>query len=100
MDKVGIKSLLKHIEMIGFDFRQIFTFLLILVGMRLAAQTNARGYVFNNKAEPIGYATLSLLNPADSTLAFFGISLYISMCLSWLSDSMEKSADAGRYRPG
>jgi hypothetical protein len=74
MDKVGIKSLLKHIEMIGFDFRQIFTFLLILVGMRLAAQTNARGYVFNNKAEPIGYATLSLLNPADSTLAFFGIS--------------------------
>ncbi|OJW80936.1 MAG: hypothetical protein BGO69_19835 [Bacteroidetes bacterium 46-16] len=39
----------------------------------LAQQYDLEGNIVDEKAVPLAYTTVSLLNPADSTLAFFGI---------------------------
>jgi len=39
----------------------------------LAQESMIRGNVFNESGEPLGFATVTLLYPSDSTLAFYGI---------------------------
>lgn len=41
--------------------------------MSLLAQNTIRGDVIDTKGDPLQFATVALLNPADSTLAHFGI---------------------------
>ena len=54
----------------------MFRFLLSslsLISLQLHAQHVLTGYVADEKAIPVPYATVALLHPHDSTLAFFGI---------------------------
>ncbi len=39
-----------------------------------AQTTRLQGYVYNDSKEPLAFATVALLYPSDSTLAYFGIS--------------------------
>lgn len=49
--------------------------LLFVLYLQASAQTqDLKGIVMSNEGKPLQYATVSLLNPDDSTLAFFGIS--------------------------
>ena len=50
----------------------LFLFALFL-SSPLFAQHELKGQVTDTTVTPIEFATVSLLNPADSTLAFFGI---------------------------
>lgn len=48
---------------------------MLLMSANVAAQTyNLKGMVMDGQGKPMKYATVSLLHPGDSTLAFFGIS--------------------------
>jgi hypothetical protein len=52
-----------------------FFILLLLFASQLRAQKySLKGELMDEKALPLAFATIALLNPADSTLAFFGIS--------------------------
>lgn len=54
--------------------RIIFILLLSGLAARVFPQTSAiKGNIIDESAEPIGYASVLLLNPADSTMAFFGV---------------------------
>src|SRR5882757_7479097 len=48
--------------------------LFILFYSQANAQYNLKGNVVDEKAVPVPFTTIALLHPADSTLAFFGIS--------------------------
>lgn len=55
--------------------KKLFTLTILLFTAQLSiAQQKLQGMVMNEKGEPLKFATVSLLKPADSTLAFFGIS--------------------------
>jgi hypothetical protein len=55
--------------------KKIISILILIVVSKISwAQLGLRGNVFDEKAQPIGYATVALLEPKDSTLKFFGIS--------------------------
>lgn len=51
----------------------LLTTILILLSKIIFAQQAVTGYIFDEKTQPIPYATLALLEPTDSTLKFFGI---------------------------
>lgn len=52
----------------------LFPALFLIPAMRAGAQSSdIGGYVFDQSAIPLGYATVTLLYPSDSTLAFWGI---------------------------
>jgi hypothetical protein len=54
--------------------KAIILFLSFLMPLAAFAQTNSvAGDVLDEKGGGLGYATVALMNPADSTLAFFGI---------------------------
>jgi hypothetical protein len=54
--------------------KHAFTLLLVFISALASAQRHTLlGNVFNEKAQPMEYVSAALLNPADSTLAFFGI---------------------------
>jgi len=47
--------------------------LLSIIPLLINAQSSLTGLVYNDAEKPLPYATVALLKPADSTLAFFGI---------------------------
>lgn len=47
--------------------------LFLLTTSGRAQETMIQGEVYNESGEPLGFATVTLLYPADSTLAFYGI---------------------------
>lgn len=49
------------------------TTLLLLLPLALFSQTSLTGLVLDEAGKPLPYATVALMKPADSTLAFFGI---------------------------
>ncbi|MBE0647113.1 MAG: outer membrane beta-barrel protein [Bacteroidales bacterium] len=55
----------------------LLTLFLILLtslpGITLAQESMIQGDVYNESGEPLGFATVTLLYPSDSTLAFYGI---------------------------
>ncbi|PLW92597.1 MAG: hypothetical protein C0592_09995 [Marinilabiliales bacterium] len=55
---------------------RLFVFILcVYCSIFLHAQTTRlQGYILNNSKEPLAFATVALLYPSDSTLAYFGIS--------------------------
>jgi len=54
--------------------RTLLQMLLVLaVAPVFAQQSMIRGEVYNESGEPLGFATVTLLYPSDSTLAFYGI---------------------------
>ena len=52
----------------------IWSLLLFQIALMFAQQSTVSGMVVDEKGEPLEYASAALLHPADSTLAFFGIS--------------------------
>ena len=48
--------------------------LIIISSVGFGQQQTLKGFIINEKTEPVMYATAALLEPADSTLAFFGFS--------------------------
>jgi len=52
---------------------RIFLFLSLLLPLGILAQGSFTGRVLDEAGQPLPYATVALLRPADSTLAFFGI---------------------------
>ena len=55
--------------------KQTLIILFFLFTMQLKAQRfSITGEVMDEKAAPLGYATIALMYPGDSTLAFFGVS--------------------------
>jgi hypothetical protein len=53
--------------------KKAISFLLLLIPLVHYAQTNLTGLILDEAGMPLPYATVALLKPADSTLAFFGI---------------------------
>lgn len=52
----------------------LFSFLIIFSTLGFGQQQTLKGFIINEQTEPVMYATAALLEPADSTLAFFGFS--------------------------
>lgn len=52
----------------------LIVLLLVLTSGYAVAQNNLKGMVMDTEGKPLKFATVSLLDPADSTLKFFGIS--------------------------
>lgn len=53
--------------------KKFLSILLFLLSFSATAQNTITGTVASEKLEPLAYATVALLHPDDSTLAFFGI---------------------------
>lgn len=53
--------------------KRIYLLLMINWPLLLMAQSNLTGTVTDEAGKPLPYATVALMKPADSTLAFFGI---------------------------
>ena len=53
--------------------KTIFIYLLFLSTATIAQQTILKGDLFDEDGNPLVYATAVLLNPSDSTMAFYGI---------------------------
>lgn len=51
----------------------IFIYLLLFSTVVIAQQTNIKGDLFDEEGIPLIYATAVLLHPADSTMAYYGI---------------------------
>ena len=52
---------------------RLLLLVLLIAGFRASAQHALQGEVVDEKAVPLGFVTVALLHPADSTLAFFAI---------------------------
>jgi len=52
----------------------LITLAMIMLTVPLFGQTHSlSGTLYDEQVQPLGYGTVVLLNPADSTLEFFGI---------------------------